>query len=143
MNELPATPRSHASARGSARLLVVCSLLFTALGSASCAAKTYSRRADRAATRVLDERVEDTLGGRKETVVWPEEVIEETTDGTERELAEPEVIEHVSLARALSLGVSSNRDYLAQKENLLLVALSLVETRQGQDDGPPTGESAA
>ncbi len=49
--------------------------------------------------------------------------------GLESETKEAERIEPVSLARALSLGVQSNRDYLTRKENLYLTALRLAETR--------------
>ena len=112
-------------------MLLIAVLSVSSILLSSCAAKTYARRADRTATRVLDERMKNTLGDREETVVWPDEVAE-TEEGAseEGELSTPaEKIEAVSLARALSLGVSSNRDYLAQKENLFLAALSLAETR--------------
>jgi len=124
------SPR-EASIQGFERALLVAALSVSSILFASCTAKNLSRRVDRTANRVLYERTKDTLGAREETVVWPEEVEEtDAEESGEGERATPEErVEAVSLARALSLGVTSNRDYLAQEENLFLAALSLAETR--------------
>ena len=112
---------------------LVCPLLLPA-----CSTAYHVRRADRATIPLLEGRVDDVLGSRRDTVEWPEEVFPEpegeATSGDEEgtpEDAEPVERERrvLNLAQALDIAVGSNRDFLFQKEALFLQALSLFETR--------------
>ncbi len=72
------------------------------------------------------------LSERESSARRPEDRVPEP-DEPEVQGEGPETIEHellvLDLARALEIGVSTNRTFIAQKENLFLEALSLFEAR--------------
>ena len=126
---------THSIARGVA-LLVGAAVAQALFGS--CSAERYARDADRSANRVLELRVDDTLGRRRETVEYPEdlpvepqdaEVDENPPGGAEAEAELAPAPRVLNLAQSLDIGIGSNRDFIGQKELLFLDALSLAETR--------------
>jgi outer membrane protein TolC len=113
----------------------------------ACSAERHARDADRSATRILEARAADLLGGRRDGVEWPEERApspEAPDDGeagapgsgdTPASVDADEAVEAeparriLNLFQALDVAVGSNRDFIARKEGLFLQALSLAETR--------------
>jgi outer membrane protein TolC len=107
-----------------------------------CTADGYAREADRAVDEILRDGTERTLGGRRETVLLPEEKREpapppEPVVPADPSSADPPAaaqapapeVEVLSLAQALEIAIETNRDHIARKESLYLTALSLTGTR--------------
>ncbi|MFT7484864.1 MAG: outer membrane protein TolC [Candidatus Paceibacteria bacterium] len=95
----------------------------------ACSAPEYSRRADDMGTRILDGKEQDVLGGRYETVIRPEPLLEpepETEAETQTVSAASQTLD---LEQALALAVRGNRAHKARRESLFLQALSLSDVR--------------
>jgi outer membrane protein TolC len=104
-----------------------------------CSAESYSRRAQRSAIRILEERDRAVLGERERMTVYPEPLPapEEPAPGEEEEpqappgepaepLPAPTVID---LRQALAIAYASSRQMIDQQEGLHLEALTLASAR--------------
>jgi outer membrane protein TolC len=103
------------------------------LAAGGCSAGHYSRRADRSAQRLLDERDEAVLGDREATTAYPAllppapETEEEPPAPAEPVPAPaPRVLD---LRQALAIAYDTSRDMIDRREVLHLQALSLSSSR--------------
>lgn len=109
-------------------------ILFTAalaLLCAGCSSGYYAGRADRDVERILDRKTEQAIGDLEADAVRP---AAEEAGADEAEPADAKVL---TLKDALGVAVTSNRDFLAEKEGVYLSALALTKTRR--DFGPVLG----
>ena len=106
--------------------------VLSALFATGCSAAKHSRKADRTAETILEDRTEDTLGDRRETVKWPDEAQPESSEELPEEVdsaSEPKPVLRISLGDSLDLAIKNNRDYLREQENLFVSALLLAGDR--------------
>lgn len=93
----------------------------------------YSSRADRAVAALLDERRPDDL--RPAEVIYPDEVEPEpdgasdAASGEVEPVSEP-VLRILTLDEALTIAITTGREYINEQESLFLAVLSLTGTRQ-------------
>jgi len=90
----------------------------------ACTAEQYARQAQRSADQVLSRHQQEVIAQRERTVHQPLKKDAEPLPGLPPPA--PREVQELSLARALEIGVVSNRNFVAQRENLLTTALSLV-----------------
>jgi outer membrane protein TolC len=106
----------------------------------ACSAEAHSRRADRAAQRLLEERDRAVLDTREAETRQPERRApeppkeasptegEDAPEGIAEDAVEP-AARVLDLRAALAVAYTSNRQMLARREGLELEALSLLNTR--------------
>ncbi len=102
----------------------------TALLCAGCSSGYYAGRANRDVERILDRKTVQAIGDLEADAVRPE-----TEDAAAAEM--PAAAKVLTLKDALAVAVTSNRDFLAEKEEVYLSALALTKTRR--DFGPVLG----
>jgi outer membrane protein TolC len=117
--------------------------LALAASLAACSASGHSRRAERAAERILAERTEAVVGVREEKALQPSErpaapagegAAEEAPAPVEPGASDRRASRTLDLRAALAIAFESNRTMLARKEDLRVRALSLSSVRR--DFGP-------
>lgn len=141
----PVRPRTPALA--SRPLLRSASLAAALVGAAACSAERYERRSDARAQRILEAGLEDTLGNRPATVVYPRSRPDAPSGPEPEAVPGGEPFEPVgeaaavapppelpprrllTLREALELAFRHGRSYKTQRETLYLQALSLANTR--------------
>lgn len=130
--------RIHPGSRLPALCLVLSFAIFWSFSG--CAPPWHEQRAERSASRILQDKTKETLGKRRETVRYPKEEAkplegaeeQPSTDAVPPEEGKKEgegEIQVLSLWESLRIATRTNRDFLSRRESLSLSALSLYGTR--------------